>query len=189
MIRVSSIAALLSLGLVACAGGPPTSFYTLDPVGPAGSPAASAAAAPLVVTVALPEILDRAQLVRRAGPDQLAISASDRWAAALDDLVRRALAKDLALRLPGRLVTVDRPEGAVEPTILRVAVEEFTADTAGRVTLEGHWTVTNGDGASSPPSTIHIATTASDESAAAAVQAMSAALGQLGDQIAATGVH
>lgn len=186
MIRVSSITALLSLGLVACAAGPPTSFYTLDAVGPEGAPAASTVAAPLVVTVSLPEILDRTQLVRRAGPGQLTISPADRWAAPLDDLARRALAKDLALRLPGRLVTVDRPESASEPAVLRVAIEEFTADGAGRVTLDGHWTVTAGDGGTiSPPSSVHIVTAATDSSAAAAVQAMSAALAQLGDQIAA----
>ncbi len=184
MIRVSSIAALLSLGLVACASGPPTSFYTLDPVGPVGTPVASTAGAPLVVTVGLPEILDRAQLVRRTGPDQLAISPTDRWAAPLDDLVRRALAKDLALRLPGRLVAVDRPEAAIEPWVVRIAVEEFTADGAGRVTLEGHWTVTTADGAPSAPGSVHIVTAAPDASAAAAVQAMSAALAQLSDQIA-----
>lgn len=185
MIRVSSIAAALALALVACAGGPPTSFYTLDPVSPDGTPAASPAAPPLVVTVSLPEILDRSQLVRRAGPGQLAISPTDRWAAPLDDLVRRALAKDLALRLPGRLVTVDRPEGPPEPSILRVAIEEFSADSAGRVTLDGHWTLINGEGAVSRTNAAHVSGAASDSSAVAAVQAMSAALAQLSDQIAA----
>lgn len=186
MIRMSSITALLSMGLVACAAGPPTAFYTLDAVDPGGTPASSSVAPPLVVTVSLPEILDRTQLVRRAGPGQLTISPADRWAAPLDDLVRRALAKDLTLRLPGRLVTVDRPEAASEPAVLRVAIEEFTADGAGRVTLDGHWTVTPGEGGTvSPPGAIHIVTAASGSSPAAAVQAMSAALAQLGDQIAA----
>ena len=32
MTRLSSIAAILLLGLSGCAGGPPTSFYTLDPI-------------------------------------------------------------------------------------------------------------------------------------------------------------
>lgn len=190
MIRRISAAALVSLGLAACAGGPPTAFYTLDPVAPGTAPAAAmAVGAPLVVTVALPEILDRAQLVRRSGPDQLSIAASDRWAAPLDDLVRRALAKDLALRLPGRLVTVDRPEGMAEPAVLRLGIEEFTADGGGRVRLEGHWTVTGGDGTVSPAEPVAIEAAATDGSAAAAVQAMSTALATLADQIAAKGAR
>ncbi len=185
MTRLLSIVAILLLGLAGCAGGPPTSFYTLDPIAPGAVPLTSRVTAPLVVTVSVPEFLDRAQVVRRSGPDRLAIAATDRWAAPLDDLVRRALAKNLATRLSGRLVTVDRPDGAMDPAILRVSIDEFTADGVGCVSLEGHWSVAAGDGQIGiPPRLIHIVTTAADASTPAAVEAMSAALAQLGDQIA-----
>ena len=186
MTRLSSIAAILLLGLSGCAGGPPTSFYTLDPIPAEAAPRVSAVTAPLVVTVSVPEILDRGQVVRRSGPDQLAIAATDRWAAPLDDLIRRALAKDLATRLPGRLVGVDRPDGTLDQVILRVAIDEFTADGVGNVTLAGHWSIAAGDGqVANPPAPFQLTTKAADASTPAAVEAMSAALAQLGDQIAA----
>jgi uncharacterized protein len=186
MTRLSPVAAILLLGLAGCAGEPTTSFYTLDPVAAEAASQSSGAATPLVVTVSLPEVLDRAQVVRRSGAGQLVLAPTERWAAPLDDLVRRALARDLAMRLSGRPVSVDRPDGANDPAILRVAIDEFAADQAGRVSLEGRWSVTSGAGqVVRAPAPIHVAISAADASTPATVQAMSAALAQLGDQIAA----
>ena len=188
MIRLA-ILGLVAAGLAACAG-PPIHYYTLDPVPPVVAPVTTNAstALPLVVTVTLPETLDRPELVRVAGPDRLDISGTERWAAPLDDLVRRALAQDLAERMPGRVVLADAPPGSGGSETLVVTLDHFAPDLSGIVTVDGHWTVL---GSSSTVATVLgnavVTSSADNSSSAAAVRAMSAALGQLADRIGAGG--
>jgi uncharacterized lipoprotein YmbA len=184
MTRITLVALLVSLA--ACAASPQPNFYTLDPVPPAATPVSEAAATPLIVAVSLPELLDRPQLVRSLGTGRIDVADTDRWAAPLDDLARRALARDLALRQPGRVVSADRAAGGAPPQVLTVAVDAFAADAAGQVTLEGRWFLTGAEGnggAVSRP--FHIGIPAADTSAAAVVQAMAAALAQLADEVPA----
>lgn len=184
MIRLA-ILGLVAAALTACAG-PPIHYYTLDPVPPEVTPvtANSRTQLPLMVTVSLPETLDRPELVRVAGPDRLDISGTERWAAPLDDLVRRALAQDLAERMPGRVVLADSlPESAPAET-LAVTLDHFVPDLAGTVTVDGHWVVLGSSPTAAPtPGNAVVTVAADNSSAAAAVRAMSTALGQFADRI------
>jgi len=183
MIR-SSILALLPLCLTACISSPPTHFYTLDPVAPTATPAVSSRLAPpLVVTVALPETLDRPELVRTAGADSLDIQSLDRWAAPLEDITRRTLVRDLAMRLPGRVIE-DGSSGTAD--ILIVDVDSFAASTAGQVVLEGYWSLSPGGAAPGNllRTPFRVTTDVAGASPAAAPPAMAAALASLADQLA-----
>ena len=182
---------LLMLCLLAgCAGSPSTHFYTLDPV---SAPASALTANPtqshrliVVGQVQLPPALDRLSVVTRSGPDQLAISDENRWAAPLDDIVRHTLSADLAARMPpGRVLAPGDPVPASGARSLIVDVQDFLPDER-HVTLNARWTLLDG----TPPRPVltrreMIDITAASPTTAAEIAAMSRALGALADRIAA----
>jgi len=145
-VRRLLIATGLSALLAACASAP-TRFHTLDPIPPATAPVQRAPMTPVrVESVVVPPELDRAQIVRRAGPGRLDLADNDRWAGALDALARDALASDLALRLPpGATVREDDPAPPRSLRRIDVVIERFEGTTTGPVTLIATWTLL-GDG-------------------------------------------
>ncbi|HEV2674694.1 MAG TPA: PqiC family protein [Aliidongia sp.] len=172
--------------LAACASAP-TRFHTLDPVASASPPAGRLSAVPVRLdSVTVPPELDRPQIVRRAGPGRLDMADDDRWAGALDELARGALAADLAQRLPpGATVRQDDPAPPRSLHKLDVVIERFEGTMAGPVTLVARWTLL-GEGAEQALARHeeHIEVPASGD-IDGTVTAMSAALGILADRIAA----
>ncbi len=135
--------------LLAGCGGTPTSFYSLAPLLPArsGNPARTCNKPPLAVAhVLLPGALDRAEIVRLAGPDRLDISGHERWAGPLDEMVQRTLAEDLRLRLSPRTVLL--PGDPVPPNAERIeaVLQIFAAAKAGPVMLQADWTLRDATG-------------------------------------------
>src|SRR6185312_2554321 len=95
---LASMAALLLLA--GCASSPPTNFYTLSDT--AAEATAPAGVGHVVITgVTIPGEIDRPEIVRRIGPNQLSVAETDRWAASLDDTIRRVLIDDIGRRTPG----------------------------------------------------------------------------------------
>ncbi len=101
--RSGHLGVLILAGIVsACGSSPPTHFYTLStqpapaPADPAGYPMRTVA----LGEVKLPDALDRPQIARQIGPNQLEYAEADRWAGPLDDMMRRVLAADLRPLLP-----------------------------------------------------------------------------------------
>ncbi|MBV9750090.1 MAG: membrane integrity-associated transporter subunit PqiC [Acetobacteraceae bacterium] len=184
--RVSPLlAALACAALAACGSSPPTRFYTLDPV-PPGRPAIAFAGPPIQVgQVMLPPDLDRLSIVTRAGPDRLAVSGEDRWAAPLDGMTQRVLATDLAARLPRSQVLAPgdpAPSGGVRT--VTVNVRRFDSDAAGLVTLDAGWALLKG----TPPVPVRrghevITVQAGATAAGPEAAAMSRALAELADRI------
>jgi uncharacterized lipoprotein YmbA len=178
-------AVLASLALASCGSSPPTRFYTLDPV-PPGRPATAFAGPPIQVgQVMLPPDLDRLSIVTRAGPDRLAVSGEDRWAAPLDGMVQRVLAADLAARLPRSQVLAPgdpAPPGGVRT--VSVNVRRFDSDATGLVTLDAGWALLKG----TPPVAVRrghetITVQAGTATAGSEAAAMSRALAELADRI------
>jgi uncharacterized lipoprotein YmbA len=179
-----------ALGLVAILAGcasAPTRFHTLDPVAPSAAPAARAIAQPIRLdSVTVPPELDRPQIVRRAGPGRLDLADDDRWAGALDELARRALAVDLQQRLPaGATLRDDDPAAPSGLHRIDVVIERFEGTVGGPVALDARWTLL----ADNPDRALvrreeHIEVPASND-IDGTVTAMSAALGQLADRIVA----
>ncbi|MCG6988015.1 MAG: PqiC family protein [Gemmatimonadetes bacterium] len=124
----------------ACASSPPTRFVTLD-AAPGPPRAARASGLPVALgKVTLPPELDRAHPVRREGHSSLDIPMGVRWAAPLDELVHRTLALDLASRLPkGEAVLPGQAEPSGPMRLVVVTFRTFSADSAGTVTLDAHW--------------------------------------------------
>jgi hypothetical protein len=137
-----------------------------------------------LAAVHLPPSLDRRQMVRMATANSVQISETDRWSAALDEMVRNVLARDLVARLPhDKLILPEAPAPAGTPSIV-VTLTQFGPDANGTVTLNGSWSLLSG--ANQTPTLsreVHLtAGVAPDADASAA--AMSQALGQLADRIA-----
>jgi len=100
---------LALLTMAACSASPEVRYYTLS-AAPAGSTAASSGRAVYSVdAVAIPDLLDRPQIVMRAGPNGAHVLEDDRWIAPLPDLLRRVLVADLSARLGTGAVVRDAP--------------------------------------------------------------------------------
>jgi len=168
---LASMATLLLLG--GCASSPPTNFYTLSDT--ATEMTAPAGVGHVAITgVTIPGEIDRPEIVRRVGPNELSVAESDRWAAPLDDTIRRVLTDDIGRRTPGAAAEPRRP--------VTVDIHEFYGDTSCNVTLRAVWTLKQA-GAQATAEEIHAPSSGSCPTTLAAT--MSIALGQLSDRIIA----
>ncbi len=189
-VRVLGTLALLAGGLAACSS-PANRYYTLSAQPQAAAEPASAAAGLVSRTVAIGEIklpgaLDRPQIARRLGPNQLEFAAYDRWAGPLDSMIRRVLEADLRARLPQGAVLVDDNPSAPANVTIAVDISRFDADKAGQVTLDAGWEKLGKDGAvSGAPRQASIIEPGLGPHAAAVAAAMSRAIAALAARIAA----
>ncbi len=163
-------------------------YYTLTEAPAAGRLALPDNTVPIRLDrVTIPTELDRSQIVRRLDATQLQIVENDRWAAPLDETIRRVLSNDLAARLPpGAVANPNEPSIGEKRQSLAVDISEFYADPTCTVTLRAAWTLKQSD-----TQTVHGTEEAKASAqgactgAGAIPAAMSQALGQLSDRIAA----
>jgi hypothetical protein len=189
----------LLAALAAACHSAPSKFYELSaeaeaprsggaaPPPVAKTPVAPITAAPITVAlgrVDLPAALDRPQLARRHGPNQLDYAEDERWAGPLDQMVRRVLAEDLASRLPAGIELVD--SGSSQPATVTVSVDiaRFDADEDGRVVLAARWQRWGAGGASGAPHDRSVVELGSGSGGDAIAATMSHALAALAADIA-----
>jgi hypothetical protein len=179
--------ALAALALLGGCSSPKTQFFTLVPAPPTHAADPAVAGPPLIVGhVSLPGALDRTSLVTRGPGTAVSVSDNERWAAPLDELVRRTLTDDLRNRLgPGGDVLAPgdpSPLGGVRRVVL--TVQRFSADSDGRVVLEADWTLATGNPPKAGPiHHVHAAEDAGSTSGGAIAAAMSRALGVVADSV------
>jgi uncharacterized lipoprotein YmbA len=131
MTRSRLIAAASALLICGCASSPPLRYYVLSEppaTGAASSSSASGAVLLQVTKVTLPRELDRSEIVQRIDATRVQIAEDDRWAAPLEDLIRRTLTADLRNRA-----------GAGRAGEVSVQIESFSADMACGVELRASW--------------------------------------------------
>jgi uncharacterized lipoprotein YmbA len=170
---------LTALLLAACASSPPTRFYTLVDTAPEGTPPPNAGVVS-INRVSIPGEIDRPEIVRWVGPNQLNISDLDRWAAPLDDTIQRVLTDDIARRVPSPVPGLQR--------LVSVDIHEFYGDANCNVTLRAVWVPRQPGGqpaAAAQPAIEQIQVPSSGACPATLPQTMSIALGQLSDRIIA----
>jgi uncharacterized lipoprotein YmbA len=182
---VAPLLALVFL-LAGCGSSPPSKFYVLtaDPVPPrAGAAAANTVA---LGRVTLPGALDRPQIARRRGVNEIVFSEEERWAGPLDDMLRRVLADDLAARLPAGVMLVESSAKPPPGATIALDVSRFDADESGAVTLAARWEAIGRNGAAlGAPRESTIVEPGSGKDAASVVAAMSRAVAALAARIAA----
>jgi uncharacterized lipoprotein YmbA len=172
--------------LLACGSSPPIRFYTLNAVAPSATGTAAAAGSiPVrVEPVAIPAELDRLELVNHTGPNLVHLADSDRWAAPLDEQIRRTLSDDLAARLPaGLLVDPNEPSNLDARRTLSISIGQFDADASCAVSLNASWTLRIPH-AEDQSGSERIQQASSGGCPAALPAAMSRALGVLADRLA-----
>jgi hypothetical protein len=137
-ILMLSLAAVL---LSACASSPSTRFHALAT--PVPGPGARVLDGPVVAVgpVAIPDAVDRPQLVIRRGGTGLSIEEFERWAAPLRGELARALAEHLAVLRPDARVAVAAAAGASPQYRVAVEVRRFDLVPGEGATLDAVWTV------------------------------------------------
>jgi uncharacterized lipoprotein YmbA len=130
LLRTSTAVLVTSLLLVACASTPATQFYTLEPL--ATSAATSATMAIRIGHVTIPELVDRPQMVLRAGANQVSLIEQRRWAESLRSAVARVVTANLTT--PGRAV-------AAAITTVDIDVDRFDSQLGVAVDLAAHWRI------------------------------------------------
>jgi hypothetical protein len=146
--------------------------------------------------VSIPGEIDRPEIVRKVGPNQLSVAGSDRWAAPLEDIIRRVLIDDIARRAPGA--------AAEQQRLVSVDIHEFYGDASCNVTLRAMWTLKQAGGQpegsggnpekrqwrdAGQPAAEEISVPSSGACPATLPETMSIALGQLSDRIIAGVAH
>ena len=181
-----AIIALAALLLANCGSSPKTQYFTLAPV-PASEQRASIPAPVTVSAVHVPPALDRREMVRRTGANSVDIREQDRWTAPLGDMTREVLARDLAARLPQDKVVAPQSPAPPHTAQIVVAVAQFEPDAAGKVVLDGDWSLLDGD-REKLLLRRHVALEVAmrDRSAGGQAAAMSQLVGQLAQDIATT---
>jgi len=135
---------------VGCAGSAPTRFYVLAPVAGVekSNPAvpSKAGIAVGVRRVALPDYLDRPQIVTRSSPNKLDLAEFDRWAAPLGDAFPRILAENLAIMIPtDRVAVFPWPRSAQVDYEVTVEVTQFEGRLGGECSLVARWSIFGGE--------------------------------------------
>jgi uncharacterized lipoprotein YmbA len=183
--RMSGMAAtVLAATLAGCQAVPPLHYYALDAVGPAGTAGPPAPALLIHVRhVGLPPEIDHLGLTHHTSPTQLAISDSEQWSAPLNVLIQGTMTRDLGARLGyPHVVAVDAlPVGS--PSALDLDFVFLSADDTCAVSAQVNWTLSVPNGAARR-GTAHLAAPASG-CPAGLPSALSAALGELADQVVA----
>ncbi|MGH7934102.1 MAG: PqiC family protein [Candidatus Binataceae bacterium] len=133
-------AAALATAAYSCGISKPARFYTLDstaaPIG-----AALANASVMVGPVTVPASVDRPEIVVRVAPNRVDVDEFNRWAAALDDSIARAVAGDLAAQLGSPDVTT-APLANFNPDYrVIIDVQRFESTPGKSALTEAMWTV------------------------------------------------
>jgi uncharacterized lipoprotein YmbA len=185
MIGGRMIAVFVVALLTGCGSSPKTHYYTLDPVSGMGTNRLAIATPVTVAAVHLPASLDRREMIRQTGQNAVDISEQDRWESPLGGLTRRVLTEDLAAYLPKD--TVILPDSPAPPRTAQivVSINQFAPDAAGRVTLDGSWSLLEGgSGKLLMSRPVRFESPAAAPDASSQASAMSALLGQLAERIA-----
>jgi uncharacterized protein len=129
-----------ALGLLTACASPREHLYSLDN-SPNEIPAAvSERATVLVGPVNLPELVDRPQLVVRAGAYDIIINEQERWAAPLKEQLPRLLAAELSRRIADRRFVSASSAAINSPSAhLLIDVSAVDMERASGVRLTAHW--------------------------------------------------
>jgi uncharacterized lipoprotein YmbA len=139
-VHVAVLLLTLVIYLSACAGKSASSkFYVLSSL--PQSPLSAAEGATIgVLPVAMPDYLDRPQVVTRVSENEINLDEFSRWAEPLKDSFTRALVQDLSTLLnTAKVIRTTESPGIPMALELGVEVVQFDGTLGGDVTLVVKW--------------------------------------------------
>lgn len=138
--------ALLFLATAGCAPTPPSDFYVLTPMAAADEPAGAPAGEALSVSVGpvkIPEYLNRAQIVTRAGRNRLDVNEFNRWGGALASNLSTVIAENLSALLGTDEVFVFPTQDPVSPRYrVLLTIAKFDGILGESAVLDARWLIT-----------------------------------------------
>jgi uncharacterized lipoprotein YmbA len=139
IIEAAAIGAFLLL--CACASEP-DHFYTLNILPADARSGPTSPTVHVLLSVDVPALVDRPQMVLRTSDNGIAVLDHQRWAVPLSDQVLQTLARDIESRRSGLLVG-DRgfDRGGAAPVTIKVDIVRLSARLAGDVLMEAHWRI------------------------------------------------
>jgi len=135
-----------------CASSPPSRFYVLSPLeNPQPATSDSSQAARIIVAigpVAIPDYMDRPQIVTRSGRNEAVVNDFDRWSGSLEDDISRVLVENLSSSLPVEFFRVVRWTPSLQPHLqiqyrVTIYVMRIELSPSGPVSLSAQWTIVN----------------------------------------------
>jgi uncharacterized lipoprotein YmbA len=135
-------AAFAVAAILAGCAGPRDHFYALTTLPENARAAPAAFTTHVMLTISLPPVVDRRQMVIATSADQLLVLEHERWVAPLSELVVQTLGRDLEGRRADVLVA-DR--SFAQPSLvtvkIRIDIVRMSVRAGGQATLEAHWRV------------------------------------------------
>ena len=142
---------LSSLLLAACGTTPPSRLYTLGAESVASDRMAAVTETRRIelVSVRIPDVWDRPQLVLTKSANEVRISEFDRWAAPLKTEISRVVARDLRRLLDNPNVWLRDDFAGAKPELrVQVTIERIEAVDSKNVQLDAVWVVRSVEGES-----------------------------------------
>jgi uncharacterized lipoprotein YmbA len=139
------LALLLLLGGCGFFSRTKSTFYSLDPIPPAGAIRPVSGLPVAVDVVELPPGFDRRDMIVRKADRQLDVRETQQWSASLEPAVLHTLAFDLASRLPEGMVILPGQVAPAGPKRgIDLVVEDFSAGPENTVVLDARWVLRQG---------------------------------------------
>lgn len=150
IIRVGYVTMVAGVMMLAACGGrtPPAKFYTLQPVeqsstGKSLPPNVALAVGP----VAIPDAIDRAEIVTRDAGNEISFSEYQRWAGSLEKSIASVIAQNIATLLETERVTPYSRENIFQPTHrVVINIDRYDSQPAKEFLLNATWSIKNLNG-------------------------------------------
>lgn len=184
------ITLLAAIVFVGCGTSPQAKFYTMSPVVPLERVDNKTSFIVAIGPVSIPDMIDRPQIITRAGGNQVTINEFARWAGPLKTEIPRVIAENLTQMLTGAPVYI-YPQSAHVKADYKVMfdVQKFDATLGDAATLDVLWSVQPTKGGESIAGRAVVREpTGSDKSYDALVAAYTRALTSVSRDIA-TAIH
>jgi hypothetical protein len=148
MLRHMLMVSLISL-VAACGSSPKTDFYVLNADYNSLAQSANAGEGPAVGVwvVALPDLLDRSEIVSRDNSFKIKIADFSWWAGDLANNMTLLIAAELTQHLQSNRVVVSPwPSYRENEYQITILVARFDGELGSEVVLRGLWNILDGDG-------------------------------------------